>query len=82
MFVKKFLPFAVEQSIARAGFDEHAETPPFFDQLFNPSRPLQVSFGRLAKQYLQLTEEDGANNRLGRKGLDRQRATVALIREM
>ena len=60
--------------------DDHQRA--FFDQLFNPSRPLQVSFGRLAKQYLQLTEEDGANNRLGRKGLDRQRATVALIREI
>jgi integrase len=60
--------------------DDHQRA--FFDQLFNPSRPLQVSFGQLAKQYLQLTEEDGANNRLGRKGLDRQRATVALIREI
>src|SRR6478672_2864586 len=34
MFVKKFLPFAVEQSIARAGFDEHAQASPFFDELF------------------------------------------------
>src|SRR5947208_4494242 len=34
MFVKKFLPFAVEQSIARAGLDEHAEASSLFDQLF------------------------------------------------
>ncbi len=60
--------------------DDHRH--PFFDQLFNPSRPPQVSFGQLADQYLQLTEEDAATNRLGRKGLDRQRATVALIREI
>jgi hypothetical protein len=34
MFVKKFLPFAVEQSIARAGFNEHAEASSLFDELF------------------------------------------------
>src|SRR5205085_10357971 len=34
MFVKKFLSFALEQSTAGAGFDEHAEASPFFDQLF------------------------------------------------
>src|SRR5438128_8207326 len=34
MFVKKFLPFAVEQSITRAGFNEHAEASSLFDQLF------------------------------------------------
>jgi len=60
--------------------DDHQRA--FFDRLFDPSRRPQVSFGQLAEQYLQLTEEDGATNRLGRKGLDRQRATVALIREI
>src|SRR5713101_809514 len=33
MLGKKFLPFAVEQSIARTSFDEHAEASPFFDKL-------------------------------------------------
>ena len=68
-----------KRSIARLA-DDHGHA--FFDQLFNPSRPPQVSFGELADQYLQLTEEDAATNRLSQKGIDRQRATVALIREI
>src|SRR5262249_34797937 len=60
--------------------DDHRHV--FFDQLFNPSRQPRVSFGELADQYLQLTEEDVATNRRSQKGLDRQRATVALIREI
>src|SRR5262249_26318260 len=54
----------------------------FFDQLFNPSRQPRVSFGELADQYLQLTEEDAETNRLSQKWIDKQRATVALIREI
>jgi integrase len=68
-----------KRSIARFA-DDHRHA--FFDQLFNPSRQPQVSFGELADQYLQLTEEDAATNRLGQKGIDRQRATVALIQEI
>ena len=60
--------------------DDHRHA--FFDQLFEPSRQPRVSFGELADQYLQLTEEDAATNRLGQKGIDRQRATLALIREI
>jgi integrase len=41
-----------------------------------------VTFGELAKQYLQLTEEDAATNRMSRKWVDRQRATMALVREI
>src|SRR6266480_1737077 len=33
LFGKKFLPFAFEQQIPRAGFDEHAEASPGLDQL-------------------------------------------------
>jgi integrase len=53
-----------------------------FDQLFDPSRPAQETFGKIAQQHLQLVEEDAAINGLGAKGLDRQRATIALVREI
>jgi hypothetical protein len=60
--------------------DDHSRS--FFDQLFDPSRPTRMTFGKLAEQHLQIIEEDGAINSLGAKGLDRQRATIALIREI
>jgi integrase len=60
--------------------DDHSRS--FFDQLFDPSRPARMTFGKLAEQHLQIIEEDGAINSLGAKGLDRQRATIALIREI
>lgn len=60
--------------------DDHGRS--FFDQLFDPARPAKVTFGKLADQHLRLVEEDGAVNALGAKGLDRQRATVALVREI
>jgi integrase len=60
--------------------DDHSRS--FFDQLFDPSRPQRVTFGKLAEQHLRLVEEDAAINGLGAKGLDRQRATIALVREI
>jgi integrase len=60
--------------------DDHGRT--FFDQLFNPSRPAGTTFGKLAEQQLRIIEEDGAINGLGAKGLDRQRATITLVREI
>jgi integrase len=60
--------------------DDHSRT--FFDQLFAPGQPPQVTFGKLADQHLRLIEEDSAINGLGAKGLDRQRATIALVREV
>ena len=60
--------------------DDHSRS--FFDQLFDPSRPTKETFGKLAEHYLRLVEEDAAINGLGAKGLDRQRATVALIRKI
>jgi hypothetical protein len=60
--------------------DDHR--PTFFDQVFNPSRPPQVSFGELADQFLQLTEEEAAANRTSPKWVDKQTANVALIREI
>ena len=60
--------------------DDHSCS--FFDQLFNPSRPAGTTFGKLAEQQLRIIEEDGAINGLGAKGLDRQRATITLVREI
>jgi hypothetical protein len=60
--------------------DDHRRT--FFDVLFDPRRPIEMTFGKLAEQHLRLVEEDAAINDLGAKGLDRQRATIALIREI
>jgi integrase len=60
--------------------DDHGHT--FFDQLFNPGRPAKVTFGELAEQWLRLTEEEGAINAHSQKGVDRQRATLGLIREI
>jgi integrase len=60
--------------------DDHRRA--FFDHLFGPSQPAKETFGKVAEQYLRLVEEDAAINGLGAKGLDRQRATIALIREI
>jgi integrase len=60
--------------------DDHSRS--FFDQLFDPARPAKETFGRIAEHHLRLVEEDAAINGLGAKGLDRQRAIIALIREI
>jgi integrase len=60
--------------------DDHGRS--FFDQLFDPARPAMLTFGKLAEQHLRLIEDDAAINALGAKGLDRQRATIALVREI
>jgi hypothetical protein len=60
--------------------DDHSRS--FFDQLFDPGRPAKETFGKVAEQHLRLVEEDAAINGLGAKGLDRRRATIALIREI
>ena len=56
--------------------DDHSR--PFFD----PTRPAKETFGTIAEQYLWLVEEDGAIDGLGGKGLDRQRASIGLVREI
>jgi integrase len=60
--------------------DDHRRS--FFDELFDASRSPKERFGKLAEQRLRLVEEDAAINKLGAKGLDRQRAAMALIREI
>jgi integrase len=53
-----------------------------FDQLFNPARPPETTFGELADQFLRHTEEEAAANRMSQKWVDKQRANVALIGEI
>ncbi len=60
--------------------DDHAHA--FFDQLFDPRRPASVTFGSLTQQCLRLTEEEAAINSLSQKWGDKQRANLALIREI
>jgi integrase len=67
------------RSLARLQ-DDHR--PDYFDQLFNPARTPQVTFGELADQYLDLTKEDAVTNGASAKWIDKVKANVALIREI
>src|SRR5262249_22439763 len=78
-WVRRGLLELENRSLARLA-DDHRHT--FFDQLFNPSHQPRVSFGELTAQYLLLTEAHAATNRLSDKWIDKQRATLALIREL
>jgi integrase len=60
--------------------DDHSRT--FFDQLFDPGRPPAPSFGELADQCLMLSEENADVNSLSPKWVDKQRANLALVREI
>jgi integrase len=67
------------RSLARLQ-DDHRTA--FFDQLFNHTRPPEITFHELAEQFLQHVEEEATANRTSRKWIDKQRANVALIREI
>jgi integrase len=55
----------------------------FFDHLFDPTPPpREATFGQLADQLLQMNAEKGEANNISPKGIDKQRATMALIREL
>lgn len=60
--------------------DDHRH--PFFDHQFDPTHRPEVTFGELAAQYMQLKEEDAAENRTGQKWLDKQHAQVDLLCEI
>lgn len=60
--------------------DDHRHT--FFDQLFNPAQPPDVTFGSLADQFLELRLADATANNVGKKFVDKVTAFVALIREI
>src|SRR5207237_157660 len=54
----------------------------YFDPSFDPARPPDMSFGELADQYLQQVEEDATANGISEKWVDKQKAILALLREM
>ena len=60
--------------------DDHQRA--FFDQLFHPARPPEVSFGELAEQFLDHAAEEAAANRTSQKWIDKQRAILSLLREI
>ena len=60
--------------------DDHQRA--FFDQLFHPARPPEVSFGELAEQFLDYAAEEAAANRTSQKWIDKQRAILSLLREI
>ena len=67
------------RKLARLG-DDHQHA--FFDQLFNPVRPPDTTFGELADQFLELRLADAVANNVGKKFIDKVTAFVTLIREI
>jgi integrase len=78
-FVRRALLELDQRMLARLDNDHRH---PFFDQLFNPARLREVTFANLADQFMKLTEEDAAINRTSQKWVDKQRANIALLREV
>jgi hypothetical protein len=78
-FVRRGLLELDQRKLARLD-DDHRNS--FFDQQFSPARAPDVTFGELADQFLQLTEEEAAANNTSLKWVDKQRANLALLREM
>ncbi len=68
-----------ERKIARLK-DDHRYA--FFDQQFSPARRIDVTFGDLGDQFLQLVEQEAEANAVSAKWIDKQRATLALLREI
>ena len=68
-----------QRRLARLTDDHHHS---YFDRMFDGARPPAVTFGELARQSLQLAEEEAAANETSRKWLDKQRATLAVICEI
>jgi integrase len=77
--VRRALVEVEQRKLARLN-DDHQH--PFFDQLFGGDRSPQVTFGELADQFMALTEEHAAANRTSQKWVDKQRANVALLRDI
>jgi integrase len=58
---------------------------PFFDPIFNSEGQAQapkVTFGQVADQFLELTEDQAGANGTSRKWVDKQRANVATLKEI
>jgi hypothetical protein len=78
-FVRRALFELDQRKLARLDDDyRHA----FFDRQFGPSYRPSVTFGELATQFMQIKEEDAAENHTGQKWLDKQHAQVDLLCEI
>lgn len=60
--------------------DDYQHT--FFDPVFDARQPANATFGELSDQFLAVTEEEASANGTSLKWVDKQRANVALLREM
>jgi hypothetical protein len=78
-YVRRALLELDQRKLARLD-DDHRHA--FFDHQFDPTYRPSVTFGALATQFVQLKEEDAAENRSGRKWLDKQHAQVELLLEI
>ncbi len=67
------------RKLARLADDHGRRT---FDPLFDPAAPPPLTFAELAEQFLQIAGEEAAANGTSRKSVDRQRANVALLRQL
>jgi hypothetical protein len=78
-FVRRALLELDQRKLARLD-DDHRHA--FFDHQFDPTHRPSMIFGELATQFMQLKEEDAAENRTGQKWLDKQHAQVDLLCEI
>jgi integrase len=60
--------------------DQHGRAA--LDHLFHPDAPAPATFGEIADQYLHYAVEEAQANGVNEKWVDKQRAQVALIREI
>lgn len=60
--------------------DDHQH--PFFDPVFDPRRPPDLTFSEISKQYLAMTEDEAAANGTNQKWVDKQEANVALLTDI
>jgi integrase len=77
--VKRAAIELARRALARA-HDDHRHG--FFDRLFDPKQPLAVTVQELSEQYLTLKSQEGQARKIAQKTIDRQKANVALVREI
>ena len=68
-----------ERALARER-DDHRHS--YFDRLFDPRLPPAMAVRELAEQFLELKSEEARAHNVARKTVDKQRANVALVREI
>jgi len=60
--------------------DDYGHT--YFDETFDPRRPAEATFGQIAEQFIQNTDEEAKANATSQKWVDKQKANVALLKEI